>query len=473
MPLPIGSVPFWANSLLQAWVFALSAVMLVLLANGRIRQTSALYAARYLFGILGAWLLWLLLQRMPLPREYLASLSSGAGDFLALTQPLATAPETAHLSLYPFATTTAILNTFAYALFLALALQLINSSRRIRTLLWVIIACGIFQAVYGGLAALSHSTVATGTFVNRNHLGGYLEMCLAVGIGLLLSETGDIQMVSWRHRLFTVLRWLSGPKFRLRLGLALMVVTLVLTRSRGANTAFFVSLILAGAVWLYITRKRPSIAAMLMLASIFVIDIIILGEWFGLDKVVQRIQETSAATEMRDDVWLETSRIWSDFPVTGTGAGSFVSIFASYRDAASAGANVFLRHAHNDYLEFLIETGPVGLLLLASVALLALRQAWLAMSTRHRPLLQGLGFGSLMGIIAILYHSIADFNLRIPSNAMMFMLLIGLAYIGAHYRSPRPEPRRPVIPASDGREDDTGDRTASAGSGVSRSARDR
>jgi O-antigen ligase len=451
MPLPQGSVASWANGVLQISIFTLFIALLGLYASGRLKPTSPLKHSRTLLLLLLFFLSWIVLQLVPLPTSLVSLFSPKAFEYHN-TGLLEHSSPWIHLSLYPFATATQALNSITYILFLVLTLQLINSSQRIRLLIWVVVGCGIFQAVYGGLAALTHSTVATGSFVNRNHLGGYLEMCLALGIGLLISETRDIQMVSWRHRLFTILNWLGSSKFRLRLGLALMVVTLVLTHSRGSNTAFLFSIIVTGVAWLLITRKRPSLPALVMLISILVIDVLIIGEWFGFDKVVQRLQETSVATEQRDDVWRETILIIKDFPLTGSGAGSFVSIFPSYRDAASSGGNVFFGHAHNDYLEFLMETGPVGFILLAGVPLLALVQAWRAMSKRQRSLLRGVGFGSFMGIIAILYHSLADFNLRIPSNAMMFMLLIGLAYIGAYHGASGNSSRRQdnADPASGG-----------------------
>src|SRR5207248_2416144 len=88
--------------------------------------------------------------------------------------------------------------------------------------------------------------VATGTFINRNHLAGYLEMCLAAGVGLMLAELSSSRAASWRDSARHLLRTLLGNKARVRLALVVMVTGLVLTRSRMGNTAFFASLTSVG-----------------------------------------------------------------------------------------------------------------------------------------------------------------------------------------------------------------------------------
>lgn len=84
--------------------------------------------------------------------------------------------------------------------------------------------------------------VATGTFINRNHLAGYLEMTLAIGIGLFIANLEDGKASNWRANLRRWINTLLGPKARLRIFLALMVIGLIMTRSRMGNTAFFSSM---------------------------------------------------------------------------------------------------------------------------------------------------------------------------------------------------------------------------------------
>ena len=97
--------------------------------------------------------------------------------------------------------------------------------------------------------------LATGTFVNRNHLAGYLELCLAVGTGLMLSGLSGSAAEDWSESLRRLLRSLLSDKVRVRLALVVMVIGLVLTHSRMGNTAFFLSLSIVGTFYLLAVRR--------------------------------------------------------------------------------------------------------------------------------------------------------------------------------------------------------------------------
>ena len=90
-------------------------------------------------------------------------------------------------------------------------------------------------------------------------------------------------------------------------------------------------------------------------------------------------------------------------------------------------------HAENDYVQFLAETGAVGILLLGLIVGLSLFAALRAQYQRDDPLARGLAFGAVMGITAILIHSTTDFNLQIPANAMTFMFILALCWIALNF----------------------------------------
>ena len=97
----------------------------------------------------------------------------------------------------------------------------------------------------------------------------------------------------------------------------------------------------------------------LLIASLLVIDIIIIGSWVGLEQVKDRIVETTLAQESRDEFDIYSFRMWQDYPLFGAGAGSFYGVFPRYREREAERG--FLEHAHNDYLEFLAEYGILGM----------------------------------------------------------------------------------------------------------------
>lgn len=330
------------------------------------------------------------------------------------------------------------LQTMGLCSFFALTLLLLNSRRRITSVIWVIVLAGGFQALYGSLMVMSgleygffskkwtYLGTATGTFVNRNHLAGYLEMSLALGIGFLLASStrysGD-----WQQRLRQFIEMLLSPKVIMRLILAIMVIGLVMSRSRMGNSAFFASLMIAGGLALLL-MKNKSRSTTILLSSLLIIDIAIVGMFFGVEKVAERLQGSSIEKESRDEVSRDTFNMWLDNPLLGIGAGSFKYTYPSYKSEDVTSTQLY-DYAHNDYLEFLAEFGIIAFLALAAAVLIALFWAIQAMRLRRNSLQQGLGFSACMGIIAILIHSTVDFNLQIPANAFMFVFLLAIACI--------------------------------------------
>lgn len=336
----------------------------------------------------------------------------------------------------------------AYSLLFMMIISLFHTRKRLSILLATLVFSGTLQAFWGALMTLSgvewlltgpktaHLGDATGTYLNRNHLAGYLEMTLACGIGLLLALR-DNRPFRWRN----VLELLMGPKARLRLALVVMVIALVMTHSRMGNTAFFTSLLLVGGLFV-LMEKEHRLRNSLILASIIVIDMLVISQYFGLEKLKDRLINTrlhdvvvngevvQQANEVRDDVFGYAIPLLMERPLSGQGAGSFEAVFPQY-----PGQDIRLNfdHAHNDYIQFAIEFGLLGSLPLAAFVLLALWHALKALWRRESVYRSGVGFGAAMGISALLIHSSTDFNLQIPANAATLVVLCAIAVLaGSH-----------------------------------------
>lgn len=429
-PLPLASNRPWSLNLLcllcLGLAFAMTAFTLVKVPDLR----TILAPHRLAIGLLGLVPLWSTLQCLPLPFAMVEALSPAAAS-LQETAGL----ERFTLSLDPAETQRmALFGWCLWGFFLA-TLLLVDTPQRIRTVFTVIVLCGVCQALYGSFMTLSgleygffmkkesYLGRATGTFVNRNHLAGYLEMCLAVGIGLLVGSLGKQTANGWRNRLRHALDTLLGPKMRLRVFLALMVIALVLTRSRMGNSAFFFALPLCGIGMMLVQRKLHK-GAIILFASLMLVDFLIVGQWFGFEEVAQRIQDTTAETETRDEVVRDSLVMLADYRLAGIGAGSFYSSYPQYQQPD---VNGYYDHAHNDYLEFAVELGLAGALPLALFVLLSLGNAIRAMAKRRDPLARGVAFAATMGMISLLIHSTVDFNLKIPANALLFIVILAFA----------------------------------------------
>jgi O-antigen ligase len=123
---------------------------------------------------------------------------------------------------------------------------------------------------------------------------------------------------------------------------------------------------------------------------------------------------------MRHDSW----RIFRDHPWTGTGLGTLPIVFPAYETLYDG---KIVNHAHNDYLEMLADTGLVGALccawFLGVLFFYSLRQLLVV----DRSFAAALHLSGLVACCGFLVHSLVDFNLHMPGNALLFFLVAHLA----------------------------------------------
>ncbi len=447
LPLPLASNRPWAVALFEIWIALLGLMWLVGWQRKAVMPGAAVSSAKPMLLLLVIWLIYLALSLLPLPFAWRLALSPESAAVYSLAGVDGWAP----LSVYPYEGFLYWMKSIAYALLFVLVLLLVNSKQRLVLLAYTLVLSGLFQAFFGSIMTLSgveygffvpkeaYVGYATGTFVNRNHLAGYLEMTLAIGIGLMMASSSRGEKTrSWRQRLRSLISLLLSQKMVLRLMLAMMVIALVLTRSRMGNTAFFASMLVAGLICLLVFRaqsgsvremfsRRDTRATVILLSSLMVIDLFIVGAWFGVEKVMARIEQSSTSRDAdRIEVSLRTIKLWQDYPLTGSGGGSFHMVFPRYRPDTIVSS---YDHAHQDYLEIAADTGILGLGLLGLMVLLSFLAALVALHRRHDPLMRGMAFASVMGISALLIHSTVDFNLQIPANAATFMVVLALGWI--------------------------------------------
>ena len=431
-PIPLGSNRFWSWALLAGCVFLLALWWLGSFIRGNSTVPPILRQAWPMLACALLWLGYVWFQLIPLPIQLLQLISPETARWYQ-----AAAPESismAPLTLDHFATLEAACKSTAYIAFFTLSLILLDNRDRIRFAAYALIVSGVLQALYGTLMIRFEDSevTAAGTFVNRNHYAAYLVMCLSAGIGVLIANLSGTSNRSWGRFFRNLSRWIISPKMALRLGLVVMVIALVLTRSRMGNISFFISLLATGTIGLLLS-KHATKSMVVLLVSLIAIDVFIVGSYFGTQRLVERIAQTTAATEDRPDVALYVISMWKDYPVFGSGLGSFPVVFPRYAGERIAMAYT---HAHNDYLEFAAQIGLLGLAPLGLMVLMSFAAALRAQYVRHDPLMRGLSFASTMGILALMIHSAVDFNLQIPANALTFMLLLALAWISLYHPGP-------------------------------------
>lgn len=430
VPIPIGSSPQWAWGVLEVLAFAITAGSLIHYKNDIVDTVKNNKAAITLFTVFTAWVV---LQQLPLPIQVIEVVSPKAFEIYALLP----SPKTyATISLDPAHTTMMMYKTIAYFGLFFSTLLIVDTEKRLKNVMLTIIFTGLFQALYGSLEVLLNletslifqipkSGIATGTFIYKNHYANFLMLCLSVGVGYLVSTLASQKSTSKKAKLRHFLETLLNGKAVVRIALAIMVIALVMSRSRMGNTAFFAAMTFVGVLALIFMKKRSK-GLTILIISMFVIDVFIVSTWFGLDKVKDRIENTTLSQETRDEVIRDSIPLIQDFAFTGSGLGSFYAIFPIYKNEDIKG---LYDHAHNDYIQFAAETGVIATGLIFFLPLIAFATALKAMRRRQNALMQGLAFGCIMAIVGMVIHIFVDFPLQAPANSALFIVILALALI--------------------------------------------
>jgi O-antigen ligase len=457
-PLPLASNRPWALALLGV----LTGCMLLwsLWRPGGHAADSVWRSAKVPLLLLGLWMLLLAVQLVSLPDSWMDVMGRRA---------VFDQQGRGSISIDSYSTRLYLAKACILSAAFWLVVTLVNSRRRIEWLVAVIVFSGLLQALLGVVMMASgvnfqlffvtmESARAHGTFVSPNQYAGYLELTLAVGIGLMIAKLDGRTSVNWRQRLHGWLAVLLSGKAILRLALIIMVVGLVASRSRGGNSAFFASLLIVG-VFAVMFSKHAARTTVVFIASLIVLDVVVIGGMVGVEKVVQRIQNTNLETQSKDarlreaqakdirlsgnaqplptyhteqsveergEAVMPSLQIIRNFPWLGTGGGTFHLAFPHYQPESVRG---YFDHPHNDYVEFASEAGLAGFLLLALMVMHSVFQSLKLLVRSHDQLTIGMTFASLMGIVSLLIHGAVDFNFQNPANAMLILILLSLPYL--------------------------------------------
>ncbi len=428
VPIPLASNRVWAASIFELW-----SALLCLLAlfcnsrNGFNVVNNKLKPFLWLIVPIGIFQLWTIVQLISWPLNWLNIISPAAAKIYSSVEVMH-----APISLDPFSTELSVIKGIAYLMIIISAALLVNSVQRLRLVLTTIVLSGVFQALYGAFEILLNQKqslvfgfdigqAATGTFVYKNHFANYLLLCLCMGVGLIVGDLHSSASGSWTRRL---LRWSEGTlsrKMFWRLAIIIMVIGLVMSHSRMGNSAFFASTVVGSLVALVTYKDKPR-AFVAFIVSILLVDTVVVGSLFGLNQLQQEIVHTSLATETRDEVVEWSLPVIADFPLTGTGMGSYASVFSSYTQRAIG----YYDHAHNDYIEFSVEAGVPMTLMLGAMCLWGLWLCVQVMKTHNSKTLKGAALGCFMAVVGMLIHICVDFNLQAPANTVTFLLILTL-----------------------------------------------
>ncbi len=362
----------------------------------------------------------------------------------------------------PFSTQRYLYTALLYAGAWALVLLTVTSRERAGVLLAAGLLAGVLQAT---AAVVLYSTDAsytlwftdfeqggraTGTFPNPDHLAGYMELTLAAGLGWLLAQFvagNGAQGAGWRSSAVRAIGFFLSPKMLMRLTLVILVIALVMTHSRMGNGVFLLSLFLLAAI-VAARSQRLRRPALWLVASMALVDVLIIGQLVGLERVIQRISNTSVKTvpageavfgqtgaaapqpreeslQQRLEMPVLSLQLVAQRPVFGHGGGTFYTLIPPIKPP---GKPEYWDHAHNDYVQVASDTGLVGLAFWLTIGLATAWRAWRMLPDGQGSLTRGVGVAALMALMCMGLHSLVDFNLHIPANALTFTVLLAAVW---------------------------------------------
>jgi len=308
-----------------------------------------------------------------------------------------------------------------YGLLAFLTIQTLRRSSQAKSLAVAITVYGVALASFALLQGLSPNGKLYwlrtprmggwiyGPYVSHNNYAGLMEMLVPIPL------------------IFCLTRYAQGHvRTVIAAGAALMAGTIFLSGSRGGMISFVAEMSLFGVVLIRM-QKGPKVAAGV---GVFAVVMIALLLWIGGVELTRRVGTIGTETKqelaggLRWTIDKDGFRMFVHKPILGWGLGTFPVAYPQFRTFYTT---FFINDAHNDYLQFLVETGAVGFALVIWFVVAFYRSALKKLRDWPEDISSAVTLACLLGCTGILVHSFVDFNLQIPANAAWFYVLCAIA----------------------------------------------
>jgi O-antigen ligase len=453
----------------------LSAVILANLAFGSVEPITLLLVELVVLALAVLWAVKMacekrLLIAVPsLTFPLLALLVLGLVQSISVTGP---AGQVRSLSMDAEATRGAVIGLFFLTLTFLMTANLFMTVERLRLATIGLVIFGALLALFAlaqhfggngkiyGIREPHYSVSPFGPYSNHNHYAGYIGMLIPLALALLVRRTSrgeSLLFYGFAAALMSLSLIVSLSRGgMISLGVALVFLAVMAGRARRPERlTAHAGMAAAPPREMMPHRHRAARSAWLKrfgLIAAFAVAIVAGVLWLAPERVVNRVlgpEEAGAPAETfytsRGWIWQDTLTLIKAHPVTGVGLGAYETAYPIY--STSDGA-LRVNYAHNDYLQILSDGGIIGGIIALWFIVLVVRA--ISQGVRMQdPWLSAVALGSGSGIIAMLVHSLFDFNLQLPANAMLFLFLTAiLSSLGAVSRQParsrqKPEPLSP------------------------------
>jgi O-antigen ligase len=320
---------------------------------------------------------------------------------------------------YRYFTQLELLRFGAYLILFFLSVQAFRTRSDLKKLAWFLILLCFGVSLFGiaqhftsegpiyWVRPLRAGGDPFGPYVNRNHFAGFVELTLPIALAML------------------VFRGIQRDVYPL-VGLLAIVPAgaLILSGSRGGIVSFAFEI---AVLWLLArTRTSPDRPRFVGIA-IVVFAAMALIVWLGAAKALERFASLhigEVTMSRRVSMIRGAAHIFLDHPIDGAGLGALVAVYPRYETLYDG---KLVDHVHNDYIEMLAETGLLGGICGLAFLWILFRQARTCYAAEQGHFSRALHAGAMAGLCGILLHTFVDFNLHIPSNSLLFLVMAHLA----------------------------------------------
>jgi O-antigen ligase len=388
------------------------------------------------------FLVYILFQLMPLPPAVVEFLSPNAFKIHQANHLITNTDSWMRLTVHPKATLSEFFRYATYVMFYILTVQLLSKKQLLQATVFVIV-------IFGGLLAFSsilqfyltddmamwfrhvpRNSMVVGPYVNHNHYAGLMEMMFPIVLALFLfyrPRMGNVSLIKG------IAQILSQEKANIHIligtSAVLIITSIFVSLSRGAMISTCLSLIV---FTVFLLKKKINKANTLLIIGVIILSALSIG-WFGWDQIFERFARLKNAQgiiyESRLDFWKDSQDIIRQYPITGSGMGTFRHMYPLHRSIKS---DRFLTHAHNDYLELLAEGGVIAFFLAAAFLATLFYKTYRVFSKRRDGFSIYLYIGCITAMVSMLLHSFTDFNLHIGANGLWFFFIAGIAVCAAN-----------------------------------------
>jgi O-antigen ligase len=370
---------------------------------------------------------YIVLQLVPLPIFLVRILSPERGQILDGLRLLVPPVDFAPLSISPATTSTHLFRIIGCLLVFLLIREVASRSRRPGVVVIPLIAIAGLEAGFGLMNA--DGAPVEGTYWNRNHFAGLLEMVLPIAIAYAIA------LLRARRSRYgpTIGRVLAAVAILFLAAMMLVALTYSLSKMgfvAGVSGLFLMALVASMASvkgW----KKWASVG---LLGAVFLLVLVCLPP----DQLVSSYGSvfSDKTAEGRLPMWSDSLHLLTAYPLVGSGLGTYDTAFQKYQTVL---VDIAFNFAHNDYLELATELGAMGFLVIAGLVLAIFAKTLRAGTQYSDQDTRYLAWGCAGAIAAIGIHSLTDFNMYIPANALVLAWIFGIvASFPPHSTPPAP-----------------------------------